>query len=142
MSDASLAQLLKAHQQRQSERKRENDQLRKDAVGAVNELTDSLNTHLNEGVSEVFTRQKELESESRKLANQTAKYTKQTKQWLSLVDDFNTALKELGDVRNWAETMEHDMRTIMATLEFVHQGTIEGKKPDDDTTTTTTTTSA
>lgn len=67
MSDASLAQLLKAHQQRQAERKRENgtygnyidaqelvaycwvDQLRKDAVNAVNELTDSLNTHLNEG---------------------------------------------------------------------------------------------
>lgn len=49
-------------------------------------------------------------------------------------DIFIVCHKELGDVRNWAETMEHDMRTIMATLEFVHQGTIEGKKPEDDTT--------
>ncbi|KAI7858142.1 biogenesis of lysosome-related organelles complex-1 subunit 1 [Circinella umbellata] len=122
MSEQSLAQLLKSHQQRQSERKRENEQLRKEAVTTVNELTDSLNDHLNEGVSEVFVRQKELEQASRKLSTQTTKYTKQTKQWLTLVDEFNTALKELGDVKNWATVMENDMRTIMSTLEFVHQG--------------------
>ena len=39
------------------------------------------------------------------------------------MDEFNTALKELGDVKNWASVMEKDMRTIMSTLEFVHQGT-------------------
>ncbi|KAI9317053.1 general control of amino acid synthesis-like protein [Dichotomocladium elegans] len=126
MSDQSIAQLLRAHQERQADRKRENDKLRKEAVSAVNELTDSLNAHLNEGVSDIFARQKELEQESRRLATQTAKYAKQTKQWLTLVDEFNTALKELGDVRNWAEVMEHDMRTIMTTLEFVHQGTADG----------------
>lgn len=31
-------------------------------------------------------------------------------------------MKELGDVKNWAEIMEHDMRSVMSTLEFVHQG--------------------
>lgn len=31
-------------------------------------------------------------------------------------------IQELGDVRNWAEVMEHDMKTVMSTLEFVHQG--------------------
>ncbi|KAI8147559.1 biogenesis of lysosome-related organelles complex-1 subunit 1 [Fennellomyces sp. T-0311] len=125
MSEQSLAQLLKTHQQRQAERKRENDQLRKEAVATVNELTDSLNDHLNEGVSEVFVRQKDLEQASRKLSTQTTKYTKQTKQWLTLVDEFNTALKELGDVKNWAGVMENDMKTIMTTLEFVHQGSLE-----------------
>ncbi|ORZ00147.1 biogenesis of lysosome-related organelles complex 1 subunit 1-like protein [Syncephalastrum racemosum] len=128
MSDPSLSQLLKAHNQKQADRKRQSDQLRKDALTAVNDLTDCLNDHLNEGVAEIFSQQKELEQQSRKLANQTSKYSKQTKQWLTLVDEFNTALKELGDVRNWAEIMEHDMRTVMATLEFVHQGTINGQE--------------
>ncbi|KAI8379343.1 GCN5-like protein 1-domain-containing protein [Radiomyces spectabilis] len=127
MSQPSLAQLLKTHNQHQADKKRHNDQLKKDAAHAVHELTDAVSLHVNEGISDIFLRQKELEQESRKLANQTAKYTKQTNQWLSLVDNFNSALKEIGDVRNWAQIMENDMRAIMTTLEFVHQGTIDGK---------------
>jgi hypothetical protein len=30
--------------------------------------------------------------------------------------------KELGDVQNWAEVIEKDMREITTTLEFVHKG--------------------
>jgi hypothetical protein len=41
----------------------------------------------------MFAKQKALEQESRELAQHTARYTKQTKQWLQLVDDFNDALK-------------------------------------------------
>ncbi|KAI9010964.1 biogenesis of lysosome-related organelles complex-1 subunit 1 [Phycomyces nitens] len=119
---ASLGQLLKSHQQKQADNKRQNDQLRRECAKTMNELTDRLTDEVNQGVSEIFGRQKELEFESRKLGVQTGRYMKQTKQWVALVDDFNGALKELGDVKHWAELMEHDMRTVMATLEFVHQG--------------------
>lgn len=44
-------------------------------------------------VSTMFTRQKALEQESKELVLLTSKYTKQTKQWLTLVNDFNDALK-------------------------------------------------
>ncbi|KAI9352432.1 biogenesis of lysosome-related organelles complex 1 subunit 1-like protein [Pilaira anomala] len=124
MSD-SLATLLKNHNQQQAEIKRQNEQLKKSAVRSTNELTDSLTEYVNEGVTEIFSRQKELEQLSRKLANQTTRYANQTQQWLTLVDGFNMSLKELGDIRNWAEIMEHDMRTVMTTLEFVHQGTLD-----------------
>ncbi|KAI7891475.1 GCN5-like 1 [Mucor mucedo] len=120
MSD-SLSQLLKNHNQQQAEIKKQNEQLKKSAVQSTNELTDSLTEYVNEGVTEIFSKQKELEQLSRKLANQTTRYANQTQQWLTLVDSFNMSLKELGDVRNWAEIMEHDMKTVMATLEFVHQ---------------------
>ncbi|KAL0090660.1 GCN5L1 domain contining transcription factor [Phycomyces blakesleeanus] len=123
---SSLGQLLKNHQQKQADTKRQNDQLRKDCAKSMNELTDRLTDQVNQGVSDIFGRQKELEQESRKLGVQTSRYVKQTKQWVALVDDFNSSLKELGDVKHWAELMEHDMRTVMATLEFVHQGA-EGK---------------
>ncbi|GAA5814821.1 hypothetical protein MFLAVUS_008324 [Mucor flavus] len=121
MSD-SLSQLLKNHNQQQAEVKRQNEQLKKNAVQSTNELTDSLTEYVNEGVTEIFSKQKELEQLSRKLANQTTRYANQTQQWLTLVDSFNMSLKELGDIRNWAEVMEHDMKTVMTTLEFVHQG--------------------
>ncbi|KAG0941633.1 hypothetical protein G6F58_011382 [Rhizopus delemar] len=121
MSD-SLGQLLKAHHQKKQEIKRNNEQIRKNAVQATVDLTDSINNYVNEGVNDIFGKQKELEQQSRKLATQATRYVAQTQQWLALVDNFNNSLKELGDVKHWAQMMEHDMRTIMSTLEFVHQG--------------------
>lgn len=120
MSDLTL--LLKNHNQKKAEIKRNNEQIRKNAVQATNELTDSITDYVNEEVSDIFVKQKELEQQSKRLATQVTKYINQTQQWLSLVDNFNHSLKELGDVKNWAQIMEHDMKTVMTTLEFVHQG--------------------
>ncbi|KAI9300111.1 GCN5-like 1 [Cunninghamella echinulata] len=130
----SLSQLLKTHQQKQAETKRYNDQLRKEALETTHSLTDSISNHVNQGVSTMFTRQKTLEQESKELVLLTSKYTKQTNQWLTLVNDFNGALKELGDIKNWAQVMENDMKSIMATLDFVYQGTIDTKKEPADVT--------
>ncbi|CAO3637496.1 unnamed protein product [Cunninghamella blakesleeana] len=123
----SLSQLLKTHQQKQAETKRYNEQLRKETLETTHALTNSLSNHVSQGVSTMFTRQKALEQESKELVLLTSKYTKQTKQWLTLVNDFNDALKELGDIKNWAQVMENDMKSIMATLDFVYQGTIDTK---------------
>ncbi|KAI8344448.1 biogenesis of lysosomal organelles complex-1, subunit 1 [Chlamydoabsidia padenii] len=124
----SLSQLLKTHQQKQAESKRCNDQLRKDVLASTHVLNDTISDHVNRGVSTMFAKQKALEQESRELAQQTARYTKQTKQWLQLVDDFNDALKELGDVQHWAQVMEQDMKAVMTTLDFVYQGTMDGSE--------------
>ena len=44
-------------------------------------------------MSEGFTNQKQLEVEAKNLQTQSAKYAKQTSQWLSMIDSFNNALK-------------------------------------------------
>ncbi|KAG2181195.1 hypothetical protein INT43_008777 [Umbelopsis isabellina] len=125
-ASASLSHLLKVHQKKQTDIKRQNGQLCKDASKAASDLNETLTTNINERlvfrISEIFVRQKDIEQESRKLSNQTARYTRQTKQWIQTIDNFNGALKELGDVQNWAEVMENDMRGVMATLELVHHG--------------------
>ncbi|CAG8503183.1 1244_t:CDS:2 [Funneliformis caledonium] len=122
-----LSRLVREHSQKQQVVRRNTEQLRKEAIQAVNEVTDSLADTLNERVSAVFKTQREIESEARRLSSQSAKYTKQTKQWLNMLEGFNSALKELGDVQNWAEVIEKDMREIAMTMEFVHKGTIEGQ---------------
>jgi biogenesis of lysosome-related organelles complex 1 subunit 1 len=48
---------------------------------------------LNSGVATVFDNQKKIELEAKKLQSQVAKFSKQTSQWLQLVEEFNTALK-------------------------------------------------
>lgn len=52
-------------------------------------------------------------------------FTKQTQQWVNLVETFSSALKEIGDVENWAKTIEGDVRTITIALENVYRSSQE-----------------
>jgi len=59
----------------------------------------------------------------RTLTTNATQFTKQTQQWLSLIENFNTALKELGHVQSWAKAIESDVKTITTSLEYVYKGT-------------------
>ena len=48
-------------------------------------------------------------------------FAKQTQNWLNLVKTFNTTLKDLGDVKNWAKAIEDDMKTVSSTLEYTYK---------------------
>ncbi|KAG0286299.1 NHP2-like protein 1, partial [Linnemannia gamsii] len=83
--------------------------LRKEAVQSVVQFSDAIADTLSGRVSQIFLNQKDLEQEARNLSLQTARYSKQTAQWLALVDQFGSALKELGDVQNWVQVIQKDM---------------------------------
>lgn len=55
----------------------------------------------------------------------SANFAKQTQQWLNIVELFSSALKELGDVENWAKTIEGDVRLITNALENVYKNSQE-----------------
>ncbi|KAG9296857.1 hypothetical protein G9A89_006812 [Geosiphon pyriformis] len=129
-----LARLIRDHTQKQQNVRKHNEQLRKEAVQAVNDVSDSLAESLNARVASIFQTQREIEAEARKLATQTTKLTKQTKQWTGMIDGLSAALKELGDVQNWAEVIERDMRDVVMTLEYVHKGTMTGPIDEDPST--------
>ena len=84
---------------------------------------------MNEGVAQIFQTQKQLEGEVRHLQTSLVKYTKLSNQWVTMIDGFNQALKEIGDVENWAQRIEADMRTIAEGLEHVHEGDIAAQAP-------------
>ncbi|CAG8604051.1 4705_t:CDS:2 [Ambispora leptoticha] len=137
-----LTRLVRDHNQKQQNIRRNNEQLRKEVIQSVSEVSDALSESLNERVASVFKTQREIESEIRKLSVQTSKHTKQAKQWITLMDGLSAALKEIGDVQNWAEVIEQDMRDIAMTLEYVHRGTMDGESVDVTDTNTHTLTSA
>jgi biogenesis of lysosome-related organelles complex 1 subunit 1 len=82
----------------------------KEHLGSASEaLVDSV----NETVSCIFLSQRMIEEETKKLHVEAQKFSKQAGQWLQLLDSFSEALKELGDVENWAKSMERDMDDVL-----------------------------
>lgn len=94
---------------------------RKEAIEASNELTQSLVDTLNVGVAQAYLNQKRLDAEAKQLHMGATNFAKQTHQWLQLIDNFSSALKELGDVENWARSIEGDMHVINQSLELAYK---------------------
>jgi predicted ribonuclease toxin of YeeF-YezG toxin-antitoxin module len=117
----SLSALFKEHRERQKQLREDNEQKRKAVVASVEKVTQLMVDNLNSGVAHVFANQKKIEQEVQKLDHQATKLNKQTANWIKLIEDFNNALKEVGDLENWAQTIESDMRKIAKTIELVHE---------------------
>ena len=75
----------------------------------------------NVGVAQAYLNQKRLDAEAKQLHTNATDFAKQTQNWLSLVRTFNDTLKDLGDVKNWAKSIEDDMRTVSSTLEYTYK---------------------
>lgn len=117
--------MVKEHQQKQVLKKEIQEIKRKEACAAASDLTQALVDHLNVGVAQAYLNQKKLDAEAKQLHTSATNFAKQTQQWLSLVESFSGALKELGDVENWAKTIEGDVRTITTALEIVYKNAQE-----------------
>lgn len=69
-----------------------------------------------------------MDAEAKKLQSNAGQLAKQTSQWLQLIFSFNQAMKEIGDVENWAKTMERDMQTIAETLEKAYKANEDARQ--------------
>jgi len=117
-----LARALKSHQANQSDQKEQQEQLKKEAVSSVKQFSGVLVGALNSDVEKAYYNQKALENEAKLLQKQVHRFSKQTQQWCQMIENFNVALKELGDVENWARTIETDITTIASALEYAYKG--------------------
>ena len=76
---------------------------------------------INSGVATVWHNQQALEAEARTLHQHADTFSKQTTQWVTAFSGFHQALKALGDVENWARSIESDMAFINSSLEQIQQ---------------------
>ncbi|KND03776.1 uncharacterized protein SPPG_01233 [Spizellomyces punctatus DAOM BR117] len=115
-----LSRTLKDHQVKQVNDKLSSEHLQRDATLGVTALTDCLADTLNVRVASAFKNQRDIEVEAKKLSAATAQHGRQSRQWLTLVNDFNAALKELGDIQSWSSVIERDLRDVCLTYERAH----------------------
>lgn len=79
-------------------------------------------------MAQAYLNQKRLDAEAKQLHSSATSFSKQTQQWLNLVESLSGALKEIGDVENWAKTIEGDVRTITIALESVYKNSQENSQ--------------
>ncbi|KAK9718414.1 GCN5-like protein 1 (GCN5L1) [Popillia japonica] len=120
-----LSSMVKEHMSKQVAVKEGQETKRKEACAAASQLTQALVDHLNVGVAQAYLNQKRLDAEAKQLHASSTNFAKQTQQWLNIVELFSSALKELGDVENWAKTIEGDVRLITNALENVYKDSQE-----------------
>lgn len=120
-----LSRVVKEHQEKQASFREQQEKRRRAAVASVQQCTSAMVDSLNGGVEKAYDNQRKLDKEAKALQQHSAKYVKQTTQWLNLIEGFHKNLKSLGDLEQWSRTIEADMRTVVATLEYAYQGTDE-----------------
>jgi len=91
-----------------------------DAKSQVKKLTQPLSTHLldsiNSQVELLHKNQQLIEKQTKHYKQETTKLNTQTQKWVGMYDEMNSALKELGDVVNWAKLIEDDMKEVAASI--------------------------
>lgn len=121
-----LSSMLKQHQAKQTKIREDQEHRRQEALRALYKFNTAVVEAVNNGVSNAYTNQVLIDKEMKQLQNQVAQFNKLSGQWTSMLEGFHAALKELGDVENWAQSIEDDLRTISSTLEFVNKPREDG----------------
>eukprot|EP00004_Rigifila_ramosa_P004853 TRINITY_DN15304_c0_g1_i1.p2 TRINITY_DN15304_c0_g1~~TRINITY_DN15304_c0_g1_i1.p2 ORF type:complete len:147 (+),score=31.39 TRINITY_DN15304_c0_g1_i1:16-456(+) len=117
----NLARMLKEHEGKHRALREQSEHHRKAGEETAAMLTHAMVDTVNVGVAQVFATQRQIEREAQELQKQSARFCKQTQDWLTMIAKFNDSLKELGDVENWAMQIEHEMKSMATALEYVHK---------------------
>lgn len=117
-----LSRMVKEHQEKQALFRGQQDKRRKAALSSVQKCSNAMVDSLNSSVEKAYENQRKLDNEAKALQSHSSRYIKQTTQWLNLVEGFHKNLKGLGDLEQWAKTIESDMQVIVSNLEYAYRG--------------------
>lgn len=104
--------LLKDHRSKSAATRKQVEGLKAASLQSCELVTAHLFSEVQSGVGALYRNQRVLQSEASTLQANTARFVRSSDKWLALSASLNTALKELGDVQNWALTIQKDVRWI------------------------------
>lgn len=94
---------------------------RRAAIEAMAAASKLAMTAVNTGTATVWYNQQQVEAEAHALRQQAPVVARHSARWAAAYPEFHKALKDLGDVENWASTIESDISFINGALERLQQ---------------------
>eukprot|EP01017_Pseudomicrothorax_dubius_P037111 TRINITY_DN5395_c0_g1_i1.p2 TRINITY_DN5395_c0_g1~~TRINITY_DN5395_c0_g1_i1.p2 ORF type:complete len:128 (-),score=51.00 TRINITY_DN5395_c0_g1_i1:169-552(-) len=95
---------------------RENENTKKNMKNLVEPVTKEMFHNLNDRVLILHNNQIIIERETKELKNECVKFYKEANQWMDLYNQLNEALKEVGDVVNWANVIQEDLKEVVEKM--------------------------
>ncbi|KAK9464497.1 hypothetical protein V1512DRAFT_230698 [Lipomyces arxii] len=83
-------------------------------------LTHYVDHDLRQRITSVHTNAKHIATQSKDIKLQTHVLSKQTRKYEDLVTNASIALKQAGDIQNWAEILEVELSALEQTLLFTN----------------------
>jgi hypothetical protein len=120
-------QLLKDHRAQSAASRKAADNLRVAAQASCEQVSAALFADVQSGVGALYRNQRLLQAEAATLQAHTARFARQSERWLALSTALHTALKEMGDVHNWALTVQKDVRWVERELQQTVQANNDKK---------------
>uniref|UniRef100_A0A7S3Z9Z0 Biogenesis of lysosome-related organelles complex 1 subunit 1 n=1 Tax=Lotharella globosa TaxID=91324 RepID=A0A7S3Z9Z0_9EUKA len=114
--EPTLSEIVAQHRKTSQQLRNDLEKEKQDFVKSVEELGRSLLDKLDKGVGKTYENQRRLEAEAKNLEGKAVTFANEINQWTTLYSSFNDALKELGDVKNWAQGIEADLNSINTSL--------------------------
>ncbi len=99
----------------------ERDIRRSQAVESCDKFGKVLLEYANRGAEGVYASQIEIEKQSKVLEKEADKLKKNAERWIDMYRRFNVALKEVGEVENWANAIEKDLKVVVDQLHNVQK---------------------
>ncbi|ODQ63714.1 hypothetical protein NADFUDRAFT_53369 [Nadsonia fulvescens var. elongata DSM 6958] len=122
-AEISASKLLAHHLSHQTERIEYSEKLSKQFVNDVEAIPRAFDEVMQTRARNLHKNRQSIANQADNLKNQTTALTKQTKLWKQLAKDANSKLKQGGDLQNWAELVDRDIRILEETVKIKNSQT-------------------
>ncbi|KAK9384055.1 uncharacterized protein V2V93DRAFT_319026 [Kockiozyma suomiensis] len=95
-------------------------ELRRQFYRDLQSLTQYVDRDLRQRITSVHANAKHISTQTKEIRVRTGALAQDTTKWEELADKATQALKEAGDVQNWAEILEVEISALEETMRIVY----------------------
>ncbi|ODQ56461.1 hypothetical protein SAICODRAFT_28601 [Saitoella complicata NRRL Y-17804] len=104
--------LIKRHNAAERDRQERAHAARKQVVKDIDTASNAIDNGVRYRISTIHTNSTNIASQTRSLSTHSARLTKSVKQWQDMAGGARGQLKQVGDLENWAEVLEREVRVL------------------------------
>ncbi|ETO33533.1 hypothetical protein RFI_03569 [Reticulomyxa filosa] len=115
----NLQQTIAKYKELRQQQTQERKELRDECLNSLTAMSNTVLLDVRNGVAQIYTNQKKIKDATTELQRASLQFTAKVQKWTKKYNVLNESLRQLGDVRNWAQGIRQDLVEINETLEAI-----------------------